>query len=163
MTRPVEDFIPELVAFSVDFYGSLFISVCMSNSSSFYLTAMFIAVDVVHLLATFREISSQEKIILEKLQDRRETEQLAGTQSDGLSRVASRVADSGDLITMIIDVVRNPKTHGRSLDGYVYQPHLISGELYTRLKKLEASGTFGPRSTNPRTVFSDESRSWLAS
>lgn len=35
MCRQVEDFMPELVAFSVDFFGSLFSSVCMSTSGSF--------------------------------------------------------------------------------------------------------------------------------
>lgn len=114
MTHQVEDFIPELVAFSVDFFGSLFISVCMSCSSSFYLTALFIGVDLVHLLVKFREISSNEITILRMLQHRQQN----GNHSEKLSQSAH----SGELVTMIIEVIRNPRAH--RLDGIRLGPTL---------------------------------------
>ncbi|KAG6955214.1 hypothetical protein JG687_00011360 [Phytophthora cactorum] len=46
--------VPELVAFSVDFFSALFVSVCMSTSGSFHLAALFIAVDLLFALMKFR-------------------------------------------------------------------------------------------------------------
>ncbi|EGZ22391.1 hypothetical protein PHYSODRAFT_489619 [Phytophthora sojae] len=146
MNRQVEDFIPQLVAFSVDFFGSLFISVCMSSSRSFSLTALFIGMDVFHLLKKFRGISSDEHIILEIIHDERR-----GAQN----------FKSVQLVTMIVDVVRNPSAHQvGSLDGvrlWASPPHLVSTSQYKQLQKVETSGVFGPtnEATNSRTVFSD--------
>ncbi|KAE8961768.1 hypothetical protein PF011_g29624 [Phytophthora fragariae] len=154
MTRQVEDFIPELVAFSVDFFGSLFISVCMSSSNSFYLTALFLGTDVVHLLVKFREISSHEKKILQMLHNRRQTE----------SSTSGQLSEETDLVTMIVRAVQDPKTYRLgSLDEvriWAEPPHLISEQAYTHLQDLEASGKFGHRiqSTSTRTIFAVASR-----
>ncbi|KAG3212132.1 hypothetical protein PC129_g16902 [Phytophthora cactorum] len=45
-TRELEDFMPEIVAFTVDFFSALFVSVCMSSSGPINLGVFFIAADI---------------------------------------------------------------------------------------------------------------------
>ncbi|KAG6956703.1 hypothetical protein JG687_00010441 [Phytophthora cactorum] len=60
-TRDLEDIVPESVAFLVDFFSSLFVSVCMSSSGPFYLSFLFIATDLVQILLEIRELSDNAK------------------------------------------------------------------------------------------------------
>ncbi|KAE9336701.1 hypothetical protein PF008_g12893 [Phytophthora fragariae] len=53
--RDLEDFIPELVAFTVDFFSALFVSACMTTSGSAYLSAMCIVGDVGQSLLELNE------------------------------------------------------------------------------------------------------------
>ncbi|KAG3051286.1 hypothetical protein PI125_g26309 [Phytophthora idaei] len=45
-TRNLENFMPQIVTFTVDLYSALFISVCMSSAGSVYLSALIIAADI---------------------------------------------------------------------------------------------------------------------
>ncbi|ETM39103.1 hypothetical protein L914_14709 [Phytophthora nicotianae] len=86
MVHELEDFVPELVAFSVDFFSALFVSVCMSTSGSFHLTGLFITVDILFALVKFRTLHKDEKVIRQLLQDRRHmiSSQLTKSESFGL-------------------------------------------------------------------------------
>eukprot|EP00644_Phytophthora_capsici_P002733 jgi/Phyca11/124918/e_gw1.55.225.1 len=43
--RPLEDFMPAIVAMAVDFFSTLFASVCLSTAGSAYLSVLFIGAD----------------------------------------------------------------------------------------------------------------------
>ncbi|KAL3658218.1 hypothetical protein V7S43_016848 [Phytophthora oleae] len=139
MTRELEDFIPELVVFSVDFFSALFVSICMSTAGSFSLTALFIAVDIFFAIIKFREVHKNEKILLKLLNTRRRH------ATSGL-RARLAASNNSELIPMLLEVVRAPFAfHVSSLDRvrlWASPPHLIPEELYKRLQTLAASGIF---------------------
>ncbi|ETL85945.1 hypothetical protein L917_14573 [Phytophthora nicotianae] len=136
MVHELEDFVPELVAFSVDFFSALFVSVCMSTSGSFHLTGLFITVDILFALVKFRTLHKDEKVIRQLLQDRRHmiSSQLTKSESFGL-------------LPMILEVVRNPKSYGvTSFDRvrlWASPPHLVPDTLYERLQTMGKSCIFG--------------------
>lgn len=72
--RDLEDFIPELVAFTVDFFSALFVSACMTTSGSVYLSAMFIIADVGQSLLEFNEVRGNAKVLMQLLRSRRESQ-----------------------------------------------------------------------------------------
>ncbi|KAE9008797.1 hypothetical protein PF005_g11765 [Phytophthora fragariae] len=150
MSRQVEDFIPELVAFSVDFFSSLFISVCMSTSGSFYLTALFMVIDLVHLLVKFRGVCSQERVLLRLFQDKED--------SVIKPKEVSQKIDSVELITTLVGIIRDPNvTSLKRIRLRANPPHIISEQLSEFLQTLEASGKFSARnmSVNTTVSFSD--------
>ncbi|KAE9076313.1 hypothetical protein PF010_g23948 [Phytophthora fragariae] len=157
MARQAEDFIPELVAFSVDFFGSLFISFCMTTSGSLYLSALIIRFDCIHSLLKFREIYTSENIILRILQSRR----IASSRLNSDS--SNQKAESPDLLTVILEVLRDPSRYCVTpLDGvrlWASPPHHISEKLFAHLQKLQASGVFGPstQSISARKSYSNSS------
>ncbi|KAE9345773.1 hypothetical protein PR003_g7776 [Phytophthora rubi] len=103
-TRKLVDFMPELVAFSVDFFGTLFVSVCMYTSGSFYLSALFILADVGQSFLEFREIHANAKVVLELLHDRRASQQRHPRK---INRRPSSIVTT-ELLAMVIAVTRNP-------------------------------------------------------
>ncbi|KAF1780152.1 hypothetical protein GQ600_27295 [Phytophthora cactorum] len=121
--------VPELVAFSVDFFSALFVSVCMSTSGSFHLAALFIAVDLLFALMKFRVLQKNEKVLRQLLQDRRRY----------LSSKLTKSEPSG-LLSMILEVVRTPRAYRvTSLDRvrlWASPPHRVPEKLSERLQQL---------------------------
>ncbi|ETM45558.1 hypothetical protein L914_09424, partial [Phytophthora nicotianae] len=156
-SRQLEDYMPELVAFSVDFFGTLFVSVCMYTSGSIYLSGLFILADVGQSLLEFREVYSNAKAVLELLEDRHSSqEHLPRTKSRRLSRL-----ENTELLTMIVSFTRNPRAYNvKWLDGarlWSCLPHPITQEQLGHLQMLEASGVyvqgskdFGSKRPNPK-------------
>ncbi|KAG7384692.1 hypothetical protein PHYPSEUDO_002385 [Phytophthora pseudosyringae] len=151
MTREMEDFVPELVAFSVDFFSALFVSVCMATSGSFHLTALLIAVDLFFSFVKFRELHKDDKVLRQLLEERRRSES---------SRLIPELfkSDSAGLIPMILDVVHDPSAyHVTSLDRvrlWASPPHLVPDKLYERLQSMGASGIFGNQCSERMRVLS---------
>ncbi|KAG3004518.1 hypothetical protein PC121_g17603 [Phytophthora cactorum] len=56
--REMEDYVPQLVAFNVDYFSTLFVSVCMYNSGFIQVSAVAILVDVVFTLMDFQDLRS---------------------------------------------------------------------------------------------------------
>ncbi|KAG2764158.1 hypothetical protein JG687_00005845 [Phytophthora cactorum] len=56
--REMEDYVPQMVAFNVDYFITLFVSVCMYSSGSMQASAVAILVDVVFTLMEFRDLRS---------------------------------------------------------------------------------------------------------
>ncbi|ETL42018.1 hypothetical protein L916_07099 [Phytophthora nicotianae] len=95
VSRDLEDIIPESVAFLVDFFSSLFVSVCMSSSGPFYLSFLFIAADLSQILLELRELSGNAKVVL----------QLIGPQLQDPIHPRSSTPEPTTLLTVIIDAV----------------------------------------------------------
>ncbi|GMF24102.1 unnamed protein product [Phytophthora fragariaefolia] len=136
-TRKLVDFMPEMVAFSVDFYGTLFVSVCMYTSGSFYLSAIFILADVGQSLLEVREVHANAKIVLELLQDRRKSQQLRPYK---IHRRPSNAATT-ELLAMVIAVTRNPNAFDvKSLQSarlWACLPHPLIPDQLKRLHQLD--------------------------
>eukprot|EP00644_Phytophthora_capsici_P002794 jgi/Phyca11/124800/e_gw1.55.168.1 len=96
-TRDLEDFIPELVAFSVDFFSALFLSVCMTTSGSIYLSALFISADICQVLLEFREVQNNSNTLLRLVNNRRDTTKRLQDNSENVA-----------LLAIILGVARNP-------------------------------------------------------
>ncbi|ETN20914.1 hypothetical protein PPTG_21029 [Phytophthora nicotianae INRA-310] len=136
-SRQLEDYMPELVAFSVDF-----------SERSLY---------VGQSLLEFREVYSNAKAVLELLEDRHSSqEHLPRTKSRRLSRL-----ENTELLTMIVSFTRNPRAYNvKWLDGarlWSCLPHPITQEQLGHLQMLEASGVyvqgskdFGSKRPNPK-------------
>ncbi|KAF4136301.1 hypothetical protein GN958_ATG14473, partial [Phytophthora infestans] len=152
MVHELEDFVPELVAFSVDFFSALFVSVCMSTSGSFHLTALFITVDIVFALVKFRNLNKNERVLRQLLQDRRRC------QSSHLINTREDTTFSSGLLSTILEVVRNPKAYQvSSLDRvrlYASPPHVVPENLYKRLQIMGMSCSFGGHQSNLTRVSS---------
>ncbi|ETO77474.1 hypothetical protein F444_07346 [Phytophthora nicotianae P1976] len=95
VSRDLEDIIPESVAFLVDFFSPLFVSVCMSSSGPFYLSFLFIAADLSQILLELRELSGNAKVVL----------QLIGPQLQDPIHPRSSTPEPTTLLTVIIDAV----------------------------------------------------------
>ncbi|GMF14254.1 unnamed protein product [Phytophthora lilii] len=143
-TRDLEDFIPELVAFSVDFFSALFLSVCMTTARSAYLSALFITADVFQSLLEFREMRVHARTLLRLLGDRQRTQEHLRSRN-GSSLDTFKTAG---LLTMILEVARNPNSYQITLlDGarlWASPSNVIPDKLYTRMRALGASGVYGP-------------------
>ncbi|GMF24105.1 unnamed protein product [Phytophthora fragariaefolia] len=135
-TRDLEDFIPEIVAFSVDFFSALFLSVCMSTSSSIYLTGLFIMTDVGQSFLEFREIRNNAATLSLVLRHLR-------SKSDGPGN------KEHDLLKIILDVSRNPSAFQvASLDGarlWSNPRNVLPEPLDNRMQALGASGIYGSK------------------
>ncbi|KAG7390140.1 hypothetical protein PHYPSEUDO_008594 [Phytophthora pseudosyringae] len=147
-SRQLEDYMPELVAFSVDFFGTLFVSVCMYTSGSIYLSGLFILANLSQSLLEFREVHSNAKIVLELLEDRRATQDcLPRKKGRRLSRFGN-----AELLTMLIAITRNPRAYNvKCLHGarlWSCLPHPIAQEQLGHLQMLEASGVYVQGSTD---------------
>lgn len=60
--RDFEDYLPEIVALTVDFFSAIFVSVCISTSHSVYTSAMFIALDFVQSVLEFRSYAQTQEV-----------------------------------------------------------------------------------------------------
>ncbi|KAJ8575177.1 hypothetical protein ON010_g4038 [Phytophthora cinnamomi] len=136
-TRELEDCIPEFVAFSVDFFGTLLVSVCMYTSRSLYLSGLFILLHVCRWFVEYRDIKANAKIVRELLRERRNS--LVRLHAKGLTSML-------ELLSMITAVVRSPKTYRvSSLRGarlWLCLSHPITLEQARQLGKLELSGVY---------------------
>eukprot|EP00644_Phytophthora_capsici_P002788 jgi/Phyca11/124954/e_gw1.55.202.1 len=132
--RELEDFIPELVAFTVDFFSALFVSACMTTSGSAILSVMFIVSDVAQGLLEFHEVRMNAKVIMNIL------------HRDPKSKRTNSF-EATDLIAMILRVARNPRgfrvTRIENVRLRACLPHPLTEEQEMRLQTLQASGIFG--------------------
>ncbi|KAG7378657.1 hypothetical protein PHYPSEUDO_009787 [Phytophthora pseudosyringae] len=103
-TREVEDFMPQIVAFYIDFYSTLFISVCMSTSGSMYLSALFITADVAQSLLEIREARANAATLLQLAQDRQASQIYLSHKNSH----DSHTSESVDLLQLILSVTRDP-------------------------------------------------------
>lgn len=60
----MEDFIPEIIAFSVDFLSALFVSACISASGPIYLSVLFIGADIGQVMLEFREVRANAHTVV---------------------------------------------------------------------------------------------------
>ncbi|GMF24097.1 unnamed protein product [Phytophthora fragariaefolia] len=141
--RELEDFIPELVAFTVDFFSALFVSACMTTSGSIYLSVMFIVGDVGQSLLEFNEVRANAVTLLQLLRSRRESQARSPKRK---SQSAERSEDI-DLVAMILYVARNPGSfHEASMRParlFACLPHSLPAHEQKQLEALEASGAYG--------------------
>eukprot|EP00644_Phytophthora_capsici_P002787 jgi/Phyca11/124917/e_gw1.55.157.1 len=93
-----EDYVPVIISLTVDFFSAMFVSVCISTSSSIYLSLLFIAVDLGQGMLEIREVSDNAKTVLKLLQ----------TQSGSFERTPYPV----DLIANLVAVTQNPSEFG---------------------------------------------------
>ncbi|KAG3112190.1 hypothetical protein PI125_g8450 [Phytophthora idaei] len=99
--REMVDYVPQIVAFKVDYFSTLFVSVCMYNSGSIQASAVAILVDVVFTLMEFRDLRSDANHLYNLLRDHKKCS----------SSHAFRQG-SDDLLTLLLEVVRD-STLGR--------------------------------------------------
>jgi len=141
--RKLEDFIPELVAFTVDFFSALFVSACMTTSGSLYLSIVFIAADVAQSLLEFNEVRGQARTVLQLLRSRRES------RDRSLQKKGRRTSstDNTDLLALILYVARHPRTfHVVSLETtrlWACLPHPLTDYETKQMQELEATGVYG--------------------
>ncbi|GMF30555.1 unnamed protein product [Phytophthora lilii] len=138
--RDIEDFLPEIVAFTVDFFSSLFISACMSSSGSLYIPAMFIAVDLVHVMLEFWEVRMNSRVVLKLFQDRR-------ASKDRLPNRTASDLEKNELLALMITEAHNLSecVRGRTLKGarhWASLPHPLTKHQREQLRSMEASGVF---------------------
>lgn len=146
-TRDLEDFMPELVAFSVDFFSALFLSVCMSTSGSIYLSGLFIAADVGQSLLECREVRNNALTLLQLLDNRRSTKQRLRNKNGGTH--SSKVYEDSGILKIILDVARNPSAYQvTTLDGarlWSNPRNILPEPLDNRMQSLGASGVYGSK------------------
>ncbi|EEY62004.1 uncharacterized protein PITG_13989 [Phytophthora infestans T30-4] len=139
-SRELEDFIPEIVALSADFVSSLFVAVCISTSSSLYLAAGFIIVDVGQSMLEFREVQDNANVLLSLHQERRQSKEYLGIKNP------IKASESDSLLTTMLAVTRNPSSYNiRSLSSARLRaclPHPITQDQEKALNHLEDSGVY---------------------
>ncbi|EGZ17541.1 hypothetical protein PHYSODRAFT_504013 [Phytophthora sojae] len=147
--RDMEDFIPGIVAMTVDFFSALFVSTVMSTTGSVYLSVLFIAADLGQSLLEFREVRMNAKIVFELLQDLKK-------KSSRCGRLAKN-PDNCNLPTLILSVARDPNAfHVVSFEGVRLTaccPHPLTREQSDILLALQQSQIYQPstiRSAAPR-------------
>ncbi|KAF1791088.1 hypothetical protein GQ600_7098 [Phytophthora cactorum] len=130
-TRDLEDFIPQIVTFTVDLYSALFISVCMSSAGSVYLSALFIAADFGQALLEFREVRANANVLVSLLHDRQLSRNFSQT---------STPSETTDLLAMVLTVTRDPSAsnitsmHGARLRACL--PHPLPADRIGQLQLL---------------------------
>ncbi|KAE9105369.1 hypothetical protein PF010_g13042 [Phytophthora fragariae] len=141
-SRGLEDYIPVIVAVTVDFFSALFVSVCISSSGSILLSALLIAVDLGQIMLEFREVKDNSKTVLALWQDLQVSTQDNKTSIPGNS-------DSTYLLTRILAVTRNPAAFDivslKRTRLWACLPHPITSEQTEVLNALETSSVYGPR------------------
>ncbi|KAG2825077.1 hypothetical protein PC116_g14675 [Phytophthora cactorum] len=140
--RELEDFVPAIVALSVDLFSVLFLSVCISTSGSLYLSLLFIATDVGQTLLEFREVLATSTTVLEILR----------IQKSSLQEKDSNREDESmklNLLTSITTVTRNPSafrvTSLKRTRLWACLPHRMTVDQAKQMDVLEDSGLYGPR------------------
>ncbi|KAG3167336.1 hypothetical protein PC128_g19500 [Phytophthora cactorum] len=138
-TRDLEDIVPESVAFLVDFFSSLFVSVCMSSSGPFYLSFLFITTDLVQILLEIRELSDNAKVVLQLIRQ----EQTSPTHE------RSCPPETTKLLTIILDGIKEPGAfQAKSLKSvrlWACLPHPLTAKQIEQLRNLESSGAYYQR------------------
>ncbi|POM59438.1 hypothetical protein PHPALM_31838 [Phytophthora palmivora] len=130
--REVEDYIPTLVAITVDFLSTLFISVCMSTSGSIYFTILLITADIAESVLDYRELRLNATVLISLLDDRNKS--LKRTQRDIQS-------ESTDLTAIVLEITRNPSDFNlATLDRvrlYACLPHPLTRTQIDKLHDLD--------------------------
>ncbi|KAG7381143.1 hypothetical protein PHYPSEUDO_006424 [Phytophthora pseudosyringae] len=149
-THDLEDFVPGIVTFSVDFYNALFVSLFMSNSGSMFTSATFIAVDLAQVLLEFREIRTNAQSVLQLLQDRR-------ASHEHLSRTNSELENVG-LLKVLVNVINNLSALNveplKNVRLWACLPHTLARQQKEQPRALEVSGLFGPVQQSPSRKLS---------
>ncbi|KAF1783294.1 hypothetical protein GQ600_9607 [Phytophthora cactorum] len=131
--RDLEDIIPGSVAFLVDFFSSLFVSVCMSSSGPFYLSFLFIASDLVQIVLEIRELSDNANVLLQLIRQ----QQADSTTKDSCTT---------KLLTTILDVIKESGAfQTKSLESvrlWACLPQSLTSKQTEHLLNLEASGAY---------------------
>ncbi|KAE8997520.1 hypothetical protein PF002_g15171 [Phytophthora fragariae] len=139
-SRKLEDLMPVLVAFSVDFLSTLFIAACMSASRSVSLTLFFMAVNIGLSLLEFRAMSANGKALLELLDERRNCQTLVRKIFDS--------SDSTNLLLIILDATQNsasfPQKSLESVRLWACLPHPLTTDKLELLilRALDALGVY---------------------
>ncbi|KAG6960308.1 hypothetical protein JG688_00009669 [Phytophthora aleatoria] len=124
-TRDLEDIMPESVAFLVDFFSSLFVSVCMSSSGPFYLSFLFIASDLVQIVLEIRELSDNANVLLQLIRQ----QQADSTTKDSCTTKLTKSLESVRLWACL--------------------PHPLAAKQIEQLRNLESSGAYYQRKELP--------------
>ncbi|OWZ23649.1 hypothetical protein PHMEG_0001454 [Phytophthora megakarya] len=132
-SRELEDFMPVIVALSVDLFSALFVSVCISTSGSLYLSVLFIATDVGQGLLEFREVRENSMSVLDILHNTASTD----------------TAKKSDLLERLVGVTRNPSAFDvvslKRVRLWACLPHPMTTDQVHQLDLLETSKLYGPR------------------
>ncbi|KAG6944578.1 hypothetical protein JG688_00017007, partial [Phytophthora aleatoria] len=144
-TREMEDFVAQIVATIVDFFSALFVSVCISTTTSMYLSMLFIAADIGQSLLEFWDIRVNANTVLRLLRDRHASSQRF--------KKFSRKPSTSNLVAWILAVTRDPTAfHINSLQGIRLRacyPHPVSAKQEQTLQVLEVSSVYRDASSQP--------------
>ncbi|GMF53331.1 unnamed protein product [Phytophthora fragariaefolia] len=137
----LEDFIPGIVTFSVDFYNALFVSLFMSNAGSMVTSVLFISMDLLQVILELREEQANARNVLKLLYDRRASrEQLRRTNSD---------LENTGLIKIVLSVTNNLSALYikalKSVRLWACLPHPLGSGQKEQLCVWEKSGLFEPK------------------
>ncbi|KAK1945890.1 hypothetical protein P3T76_002938 [Phytophthora citrophthora] len=152
--RPLEDYIPGIVAMTVDFYSTLFASVCMTTSSSAYLSVLFIGADIGQSLLEFREVRANANVVFELLRDRHKSSERF---QKGVSRRGSFTNNpkASNLIALVLAVTRDPTSfHIATLKNVRLRacfPHPLSKEQEAALRVLGETNIYDNVDTSSRS------------
>ncbi|KAL7684564.1 hypothetical protein Plhal304r1_c035g0109271 [Plasmopara halstedii] len=142
-TRELEDFIPQIISFTVDLYTSLFISVCMSSAGSLLLTALFIFVDLGLTFLEYRELRANAFVVYQLLNQQ--------CMPQGYLQSTSST-ESPDLLGMVLSVTRDPCGANialmRGVRLHACLPHPLPEHRFKQLQILAASGLYCQNVTN---------------
>ncbi|GMF27578.1 unnamed protein product [Phytophthora fragariaefolia] len=148
-SRELEDFIPVVVALTVDFFSAMFVSVCISSSGPTYLSVLIIAADIGQIMLEFREVRDNSKTLLTLLESAGERYAVQGETAN------YSTPNTTYLLSQILAVTRNPAAFNivslKRTRLWAYLPHRITSEQHDRLIVLEASAVYGPRGLISRT------------
>ncbi|KAL8015660.1 hypothetical protein Plhal710r2_c030g0113311 [Plasmopara halstedii] len=147
-TRELEDFMPQLLSFTVDLYSSLLMSVCMSSAGSLFLSSLFIVVDVGQTILKFHELRANAFVVVQLLNQQRLSQGFLQSESS---------TESLELLAMILVVTRDPCASNivsmRGVRLHACLPHPLPEERLKQLQILEASGLYCKNDTNnPRSA-----------
>ncbi|KAG7382436.1 hypothetical protein PHYPSEUDO_004867 [Phytophthora pseudosyringae] len=138
--RDLEDFVPQIVAFSVDFFSALFVAVCMFNSVSIVLSVLAIAVDLLLSVFEFRELRSNADMVYNLLQ---------GNEDSTCLYQQSPNKGPPNLLGLLRLLTRDPKRFGLSAVPEVHLwacgLHPIPSESFDALQKLERLKVYNSR------------------
>ncbi|KAK1945944.1 hypothetical protein P3T76_002992 [Phytophthora citrophthora] len=146
-TRELEDFMPEIVAFTVDFFSALFVSVCMSTSGSSKLAVLFITADVGISMLELQDVRAVSKSMKKLLQQK---DQELDTPETNL--VSAILAVTRDLNTSPIKGLESTRL-------WACLPHQLPQSHTMRLGLLEESGVFG-QTQKPLSLTSNSQPRW---
>ncbi|KUF82263.1 hypothetical protein AM587_10000732 [Phytophthora nicotianae] len=137
--RELEDYIPQIVGFNVDYFSTLFVSVCMFSSGSVLMTVLAIVVDIVLSLLEYRELRTNANTVYNLLRDNKNWSK---------SHLCNHTSE--DLLTLLLEVTRNPEAHDvislPNVRLWACEPHPISSDRLEILKTLSTSDVYGSRS-----------------
>ncbi|KAF4031158.1 hypothetical protein GN244_ATG17031 [Phytophthora infestans] len=149
-TRGLEDFMAQIVAMTVDFFSALFVSACMSTTSSMYLSMLFIAADIGQSLLEFWDVRSNANTVKQLLLDRHESS-LRFKGGVSITAIKNSRESTFNLVDWILAVTRDPF----AVDITLLKNSLLSSSAVSRtteqtLQVLEISGIFSAASNTSR-------------